>query len=200
MPHVPKRAQPVDPPSRSARLDRGRRAGLILKTATDKARIHALVEFGEWLVLAAPSRGQAHTEWYQAGAAWLRPGHLWTAVTVPAHLIHAAVDRPSPQECAPLLARALDGGPLFYRPPGAGRGPAYTALLRVSEGRLWEEPGTRACSPRAMVLVPAPGVCAPAGDERPWWVVPGGKSRWCSSVPLAELVAAGRTAGGGLGG
>jgi hypothetical protein len=197
MPHVP-RSPSVDPLSRTARLDRGRRTGLILETATNKARIHALVEFGEWLVLAAPTKGQAHTEWYQAGAAWLRPGDLWTAVTVPAYLVHAAVGKPSPEECAPLLARALDGGPMFYRPPGSTRGPAYTALLKVSEGRLWDEPGTRARAPRTMVLVPAPGVCAPAGDERPWWVVPGGESRWCAAGPLAELVAAGRASGGGL--
>jgi hypothetical protein len=169
-----------------------------METATAKDRIHRLVEFGEWLVPAAPSKGQAHTEWYQAGAAWLRSGDPWTAVTVPARVVDAAVGKRGPESCAPLLTRALDGGPMFYRPPGVARGAAYTALLRVSEGRLWNEPGTRAHAPRAMVLVPAPGACAPAG-ERPWWVVPGIGPRWCSAERLAALVGAGRTVGGGLG-
>lgn len=188
MPHVPR---PLD---RSTRLAQSPRSGVVVETAADLHRMNRLVEFGAWLMLTSPSEGQTRTEWYQAGAGWLRPGDQWSAVVVPALLVHAAVGRPGPQESAPLLA-TLDG-PVFYRPGVCGRDAAYTALLDVKDGREWDVPGTRVNSSNAMVLVPAPGAVRAPGGGRPWWVVPGYGSWWCEAGRLAALVESGRAAGG----
>ena len=148
--------------------------------------------YGQWLLAASSSPSQGRTEWLTAGAAWLRPGALFTAVTVPAGLVHAAVGETEPEACAGHLARVLDG-PLIYQPQQSGPEDEYTALLPASAGRAWRMEGTRVADRRALVLVPAPGQCQRAGAG-PWWVLPpDGPGNLCSMVLWASLVTAGRS-------
>jgi hypothetical protein len=143
---------------------------------------------GEWLLSAAPALDHARARWADAGMAWLRPGSLFTAVTVTARLIHEAVGRPGPQECASLLAAELDG-PVFYRLGEFGPDAGYTVLLPASAARIWRVRGTVVLHSAALFLVPAPDRCEPAADA-PWWVVPPGRlGTLCTPTLLASLLA-----------
>lgn len=151
------------------------------------------MESGFWLLSAAPSLHQTRTDWAEKGAAWLRPGLVFAAVSVPAALMHAAVGKQSPQECAAQLAEALQGGTsLFYSPAGFGPDGAYTALLPPGVGDEWGLPGTVAHPQQALLLVPSPDRCEPAEDG-PWWVV-GADAPIMVCLPdrLAALVDLGR--------
>lgn len=151
-------------------------------------------DVAEWLSSAAPSRSQARAQWASSGAAWLRPGTLFTAVTVLATLIHEAVGRPGPQECAPLIATELNG-PVFYRLGEFGPDAGYTVLLPASATRIWRVGGTVVLPPAALLLVPAPNRCEPAADS-PWWVVPpDGSGTLCTPEFLALLLARRTTSG-----
>jgi hypothetical protein len=159
-------------------------------------RSERLMASGYWLLSAAESGPQARTEWDRNGAAWLRPGELFVAVTVPAGLVHAEVGLPRAEECAAPLAEVLAGGPLFYQRERLAREGTYTALLPASVSRVWGQPGTVAHPHRELLLIPAPDRCEPAG-ERPWWVVPlGDPGLLCPPERLADLVALGREATG----
>lgn len=145
---------------------------------------------GDWLLAAAPSTRQARAQWTDTGAAWLLPGARFAAVTIPARTLHEAVGRSGPRECAPHLARALDG-PLFCRPAEFGPDAGYTALLPAREHVMWRRPGTVVRSPRALLLVPAPDVWEPVTDG-PWWVVPPDEvGTLCTPTRLLALLAEG---------
>lgn len=142
----------------------------------------------QWLSLATPSVRQAVAEWQDRGAAWLRPGALFTAVIVRASLLHEAVGSLSPQECGPVLHTELDG-PVFYREQEFGPEAGYTVLLPGSASRMWRVPGTVVFSPAALLLVPAPDRREPTADC-PWWVVPpDGTGTLCTPGLLASLLA-----------
>jgi hypothetical protein len=142
---------------------------------------------GHWLLAAAPVAAQAQAEWQDAGAAWLQPGALFSAITVPARRVRAAAGVADAGQCAVVLAEALDG-PVFCRTGVFGREPAYTVLLPASAARVWRVPGTVVHPPRAQLLVPAPGRCEPAG-EGPWWVVPfDGPGLLCTPALLAAFL------------
>jgi len=147
---------------------------------------------GTWLLAAAPLRAQAVSEWEDSGAAWLRPGALFTAVIMPASLVHAAVGLPGPRECAPHLAEVLEEGPMFFHRGGFGSDDSYTALLPASASHYWHMSRTVVHTSRALLLVPAPDVCGPADDGRPWWVSPlEGPGLLCPADKLAALVGLG---------
>ena len=158
---------------------------------------------GYWLLAAAPLRAQAKTEWDEWGAAWLRPGVLFAAVSIPACVLHAAVGLGSPQECAGPLAEALEYGPLFYGPDDFQREGSYTALLPSSVARLRVQlPGVVTLPQRALLLVPAPNVTGPVDGGGPWWVSPlDGPALLCPPDRVVALARVGRdvlTAGKGL--
>jgi hypothetical protein len=162
-----------------------------VERAPKAGQLHAAAE---WLSSAAPFSSQARVQWANSGAAWLRPGPLFTTVTVSATLIHEAVGRPGPQECAPLLAAELDG-PVFYRLGEFGPDAGYTVLLPASATRTWRVSGTGVLPPAALLLVPAPDKCEPTADT-PWWVVPpDGSGTLCTSAFLASLLARQTTSG-----
>jgi hypothetical protein len=139
------------------------------------------------LLGAAPTLDQARADWADWGATWLRPGVLFTAVTLSAGLIHQAVGKPGPVECAPALAGALDG-PVFYRSNEFGPEAGYTVLLPASAARTWRVRGTVVLPSAALLLVPAPDRCEPVTGA-PWWVVPlDVPGTLCSPGLLASLL------------
>lgn len=150
---------------------------------------------GHGLLAAAPTSGQARVEWADSGAAWLRPGVLFSAVTVKASVMHQAVGRATPEGCAPLLAAELDG-PVFYLPAAFGRDGGYTVLLPASAARIWRVRGTVVSPQNALLRVPAPDRCQPTVDT-PWWVVPiDGPGALCAPALLVSLLARSDTAAG----
>jgi hypothetical protein len=151
-----------------------------------------------WLLSAAPDPAHARAHWADAGVAWLRPGLLFTAVIVQASVMHRAVGKPGPQECAQVLAGLLDG-PVFYRIGEFGPDGGYTVLLPASAMGIWRVRGTVVLPPNAQFLVPAPHRQEPAADS-PWWVVtPSGPDGLCTPALLASLLARRTAATGGQG-
>ncbi|MFE3020869.1 ATP-binding protein [Streptomyces sp. NPDC059256] len=147
---------------------------------------------GRWILAAGPSEPQASREWQEVGAAWLRPGELFGAITVPADLVHAAIGLAEPPKCAAPLAELLEGGPVFFTQAGFGRGPSYTALVPAAAGMRWAMVGTMAHPHRALLHVPAPDV-QEHRDEGPWWVVPpSGPGVLCPPHRLTALVTVGQ--------
>ncbi|MCY0957761.1 hypothetical protein [Streptomyces sp. H27-H5] len=146
---------------------------------------------GHWLLAAAPSVSAANAAWKETGETWLQPSPLFTAVLVPASIVHAATGVDSPEECAPALQEALDG-PVFYDPGAFRADGAYVVLLPASAATIWNVPSTTLHAPRALLLVPAPDRCEPVGD-RPWWVLPlEGPGELCPPALLASLACLGR--------
>ncbi|MDJ0460431.1 hypothetical protein [Streptomyces sp. H27-C3] len=123
-----------------------------------------------WLLASAPVREQAKTDWETKGVAWLRPGLLYAAVTIPAGIIHAAVGVATVQECAEPLAEVLGEGPLFYEAQGFGSEDSYTALVLSWVAQIATPAGMVLHPPRALLQVPAPDVTEP--NEGLFWVVP----------------------------
>ncbi|WP_199570509.1 hypothetical protein [Streptomyces murinus] len=163
-------------------------------SGTVSTRAERQLASGHWLLAAAPLQPQARAEWEEHGAAWLRPGVLFCAVSIPASVLHAAVGLGSPQECAGPLAEALEFGPLFYSPEGFQREGSYTALLPARVARLREPiPGVVTLPQRALLLVPAPDVTEPVDGGGPWWVSPlDGPGLLCPPERVTALVGVGR--------
>jgi hypothetical protein len=154
----------------------------------DATGSRCLGDGGHWLLAASPTPGQAAAEWADSGVAWLRPGGLFTAVIVRADVMHQAVGRPGPQECAPLLASELDG-PVLYRQTEFGPEGGYTVLLPPSAAGIWRVTGTVVLPQKALLPVPAPDRLDPT-EEPPWWVVaPDALGRLCTPALLASLLA-----------
>lgn len=150
---------------------------------------------GHWLLGAAPASGPAREDWDDWGSTWLRPGVLFTAVTVSADLIHRALGKPGPAESAQALAGALDGA-VFYREMEFGPVGGYTVFLPPSAAETWRVRGTVVLPPAALFLVPAPDRCEPATGAH-WWVVPlDGPEPMCSPALLASLLARAVVPGG----
>lgn len=142
----------------------------------------------EWLVQAAGDRHLAVSEWQRDGTAWLRPGVLFSAVSVSADLVHAAIGTDQLDEVGEMLRQVLDETPVWFTP---GEDAAYTALLPPSAVAHWHVPDTRCASQDGAVRVPLPG--GETADDEPRWVVPmTGPGAVGSPALLASLVAVGR--------
>ncbi|MFW3477117.1 hypothetical protein ACN24M_39265 [Streptomyces microflavus] len=149
---------------------------------------------GQWLLGAAPSRQEARASWEENGSAWLRPGVLFGAITMPAGLVHAALGEGSPLECATALDVRLCGGPVFYGERGFGPEGGYTALVPASAAMMWSAPGATPHHHKALLEVPAPELVRPERTMS-WWVVQlDGPGTLCEPALLAALVAQGYNA------
>ncbi|MGC0419526.1 hypothetical protein [Embleya sp. AB8] len=167
--------------------------------AAGRTRAETLVASGAWLLEAAPSVPQAVTEWFESGAAWLRPGQHFAAVDLAVDVVHAAAGGRSPVECAGPLAEALRG-PVVHHPRGRGDEATYTALLPTTVHGSWRAPGAWVHPQSDMILVPAPGRYEPSEDG-PWWVAPlAGPGVLCSPERLTAFVVLGRARAHGNGG
>jgi hypothetical protein len=144
-----------------------------------------------WLLTAAPAIPQAETAWRDGRPTWLVPGVLFSAVLVPADIVHAALGVPDPQDASePPLSDLLDG-PVFFQPHVFKQEGSYVVLLPASVSRIWRVPGTVDHAPRAQLLVPAVDRTSPQARD-PWWVVlPIGPGMLGSTALLASLVARG---------
>ncbi|MGC0418428.1 hypothetical protein [Embleya sp. AB8] len=146
----------------------------------------------EWLLDAALLAPQARAEWAHAGAGWFVPGTVFSAVTLQAGAVHAALGSWEPGEFAEHLASVIDG-PMFFRPGAHDRDDGtYTGLVPYSVGRRWVVPLTTLEPARRPLLIPAPDRNMPERDG-PWWVVPVTEPGClCSVRALTRLVNAGR--------
>lgn len=162
-------------------------------TSPNIASAEQLLAAGHWLLSATSTPRQARAAWADSGSAWLQPGAVFTAVIVRAGVMHGAVGRPGPLECAEDLTGALVG-PVFYRAGEFGAEAGYTVLLPASAASIWRVRGTVVVSASAQLLVPAPNRLEPT-PAAPWWVVPpDGPGALCAPALLASLLARGEAA------
>ncbi|GHF77950.1 hypothetical protein GCM10017667_01620 [Streptomyces filamentosus] len=120
-----------------------------------------------WLLLASPDAQKAQREWRRDGLTLLRCGGLFSAVRIPAAIIHAAAGTEDPRELTDVLGDALDG-PVFYDRSGR----QFYALTPHSTARLWRVPDIECLGSDFFLGVPATSVTEPDPRYRAWWVVP----------------------------
>ncbi|MFF4391420.1 hypothetical protein ACFY0G_32225 [Streptomyces sp. NPDC001552] len=147
---------------------------------------------GHWLLASAPSIPDARRQWRDSGSTWLRTGALYSALMIPAAVMHAAAQGDGPKECAGRISDALEGGPVFFDPTSFRQRGGYTLLLPASAAHTWRVPSTLMHPPGSRVLVPAPDRCGWSGSK-PWWVVPlESPGLLCSPELVACLATLGR--------
>ncbi|NML55371.1 hypothetical protein HHL19_16505 [Streptomyces sp. R302] len=142
-----------------------------------------------WLILAAHDKRQAQREWAEYGVALLRCGKTFTAIRVPAEIVHAVAGTSDRDEVASYLATALDRGPCFFD----GNSQSYYALAPRSAAGRWSVPGTEALGGDFFLGVPATTITAPDPRCAAWWVVPmEGPAALCDVGIVRWLVERGR--------
>ncbi|MFD7964384.1 hypothetical protein ACFV5J_26670 [Streptomyces zaomyceticus] len=142
-----------------------------------------------WLLLAAPDVRQAREEWKTWGVALLRCGGLFSAVRIPAAIVHAAAGTSDRDELGVFLADALDG-PVFYD----GSGQQFYALTPHSTARLWKVPDAECLGSDHFLGVPATCLTEPDPRCAAWWIVPmDGPAALCMPANVACLVQQGRS-------
>ncbi|MFC8584691.1 hypothetical protein ACFUGD_09075 [Streptomyces sp. NPDC057217] len=144
-----------------------------------------------WLLLAARDAKAARHEWATYGAALLRCGTLFSAVRMPAELVHAAADTEDRYEVAHFLEVVLDGGPVIH---DAG-GRQFYALTPASAARYWRAPGTECLGTDSFLGVPATDLKQPDPRCSAYWAVPmDGPAALCVPGSVARLIGIGRDA------
>ncbi|GAB2968552.1 hypothetical protein GCM10023080_034350 [Streptomyces pseudoechinosporeus] len=142
-----------------------------------------------WLLASADSHDEARAQWHKHGLTLLRCGTLFSAVRIPARLVHAAAGSEDPATVDAFLARALHGGPVICDP----RGRHYYALVPASTAVRWRQPGAECLGRDTYLGVPRPD--AVGLDHRAWssyWSVPmPSAAELCTPAAVAQLVAVG---------
>lgn len=142
-----------------------------------------------WLLLAAADQRQALVEWEREGLTLLRCGGLFSAVRIPAPVVHAAAGTEDPRDLAAVLREALDG-PVFYDRSGQH----FYALTPHSTALLWKVPESECLGSDFFLGVPATSVTSPDPRFRAWWVVPmDGPAALCFPAAVAGFVQRGRS-------
>lgn len=158
--------------------------GVLVHTRADRELATA-----HWLLAAADNRDQAHMEWAKQGIALLRCGTLFSAVRIPARLVHAIADSTDHAAVDAFLADALHGAPVICDP----RGRHYYALVPASTAVKWRHPAAE-CLGRDTYLG-VPRLDAVGLDSRAWasyWSVPmSSAAELCSPEAVAQLVVLG---------
>lgn len=146
-----------------------------------------------WLLAAAQDVKEARKEWAVAGIALLRCGGIFSAIRVPAEVVHAAVGTDELHQVNANLSAALMSGPVFV--DVASRRycvlvPASAALQDVWKSRL--VPEAECLGSRCFLGVPAPDATAPS-DARSYWCVPmDSPGVLCVPQAVTQLVMTGR--------
>ncbi|MFJ4870037.1 hypothetical protein [Streptomyces sp. NPDC088757] len=144
-----------------------------------------------WLLVAAKDAREARHEWATYGVALLRCGSLFSAVRMPAELVHAAVGTDERADVATFLEAVLEGGPVIH---DAG-GRQFYALTPASTARYWRTAGTECLGTDSFLGVPATDVTEPDPRCSAYWVVPmNGPGALCVPGAVARLVGIGRDA------
>jgi hypothetical protein len=155
--------------------------GILVHTRADRNLATA-----HWLLAAADDRDQARVEWAEQGIALLRCGTLFSAVRIPARLVHAAAGSDDHAAVDAYLTEALLEGPVICDP----RGRHYYALVPASTASRWRHPAAECLGRDTYLGVPPPD--AAGHDHQAWasyWSVPmSSAAELCSPEAVAQLV------------
>ncbi|WP_326813868.1 hypothetical protein [Streptomyces sp. NBC_01763] len=146
-----------------------------------------------WLLAAAQDMKEARKEWAVAGIALLRCGGIFSAIRIPAEVVHAAVGTEELHQVNAYLSAALMGGPVFV--DVASR--RYYVLVPASAAHqdVWKSrlvPEAECLGPGCFLGVPSPSATAPS-DARSYWCVPmDSPGELCVPQAVTQLVMTGR--------
>jgi len=140
----------------------------------------------DWLLGVAAAIEQARADWSNDGVALFRCGALFTAVRIPADIVHAAAGSSAPDDVADALS-AL-GGPVFFHP----RGERFYALTDPQAS--WSPSlDAEALAPDTYIGVPALDRTEPDEELSAYWAVPlVDPGELCDAGAVVKLAAVGR--------
>ncbi|MFI6348918.1 hypothetical protein [Streptomyces sp. NPDC050560] len=153
----------------------------------------------DWLASAHPRPAQAHQAWERPGGVAALPcGVVFTAVRLPALLVHAAVGTAVPHAVRARLGERL-GGPVIHDPAHA----RYHLLVPADTAKSWHRTVAyvRCLEPEDHLDTPAPGATQLSGQV-PYWAVPPAKPhKLCAPEAVKALTRHGqrRAAARGIG-
>lgn len=165
--------------------------GVLIHSAADR---RLAVE--QWLLAtcSAERRGYARVEWQEHGVALLPLGGLFSAVRIPARLVHAVAGSTAPEQVDDFLDECLEG-PVICSP----RHQRYYALVPASMPRSWRQAADDwrtqdvDCLGRGTYLgVPRVDTVQPHPLDPYWSVSMPGPGTLCPPLSVARLIAAGR--------
>jgi hypothetical protein len=168
----------------SARTPVEAEPGVLVHTPADRQ-----LATEHWLLSTHPTPRQAQKGWARDGIALLPLGTLFSAVRIPARLVHAAAGSDDHAAVDAYLADALHGGPVICDP----RGRHYYALVPASTAARWRHPLVE-CLGRDTYLG-VPRLDAVGLDAHAWasyWSVPmSSLADLCSPEAVSQLVVLG---------
>ncbi|WP_327660895.1 MULTISPECIES: hypothetical protein [unclassified Streptomyces] len=145
-----------------------------------------------WLLSAASCVKETRTAWQETGLALLRCGVTFTAVRIPATVVHAAAETDAPERVRDYLARTLDGpvfadqfSRLFY-----ALVPASTADHPTWQGRI--APDAECLGTNSFLGVPRTGREDPERSRCHWVVPMTGPGDLCTPDAVLRLIDYGR--------
>lgn len=152
------------------------------------AEYHELAA-AHWLLSAHPEPDKALQEWLpECGVVLLPLGALFSAVRIPARLVHAAAGSDNPAVVDEFLTNALYEGPVICDP----RGSRYYALVLNGTARTWRDPRATCLGRGTYLVVPRPDAVHPTDHGSPYWSVPmSSAAELCGDYAVGQLVAAG---------
>lgn len=157
------------------------------------SRAERQLAVSHWLLAAAQDMNEARKEWAVGGIALLRCGGIFSAIRVPAEVVHAAAGTDELHQVNAYLSAALMGGPVFV--DVASR--RYYALVPGSAARqdAWKSrlvPEAECLGSGCFLGVPTPGATAPS-EARSYWCVPmDSPGELCAPQAVSQLVMTGR--------
>lgn len=169
------------------------------QTSTRSADAAAGEVIAHWLLLAHPMPARARQEWTESRVALLPLGVLYSAVRLPAHLVHAAARCREFADVDAFLDEALKGGPVICDP----RRPRYYALVPKSMPLTWRDAAKEwrplgvDCLGRGTYLgVPRVDIVEfdPQAHVSYWAVPMSSTAELCVPLSIARLIAAGKRA------
>ncbi|MGA5069283.1 hypothetical protein ACPB9E_36980 [Streptomyces exfoliatus] len=147
------------------------------------------VAAADWLFLAAADSRTARRDWAVRGVALLRCGVLFSAVRIPADIVHRAAGTDDGRGVVAFLERALAGGPVFYDEGGR----RFYALTPVSTARMWRLPEAECLGRDVLLGVPATDLAERDPRCAAYWIVPmEGPASLCMPGEVAHLVLSAR--------
>ena len=123
----PEGVQPVDyvPIKAGAASSLTASAECALQEVLVHTRFERQLAVGHWLLAAAPDIKEARKEWAVDGIALLRCGGIFSAIRVPAEVVHAAAGTEELHQVNAYLSAALMGGPVFVDVASSGTTSSY---------------------------------------------------------------------------
>lgn len=149
-----------------------------------------------WLLSALPEFGRtrARDEWNEYGVAVLPLGTLFSAVRLPALLVHAVAASTVPEDIDDVLTEALNGGPVIC---DLRRG-RYYALVPAGVPTAWQDAAEDWRRADVEVLgrgwyvgVPRTDATEPGLTDSYWSVPMPSAAILCTALGVARLIAAG---------